>query len=1383
MALALILSCVPLSPLSAEAAAADYIAQSYASSLLVITKTTTNLMEGPSASANAKYTLPADTVLTVQALHRNTSGEYWYEVLYYNMTLYVKAANTTMAAHLTGDVTVTDVCSPASLAYGASFAIAGKISSELNDLGTITAAMRPNTNISRGNALESSDNAGGKSYNLASSVVDANLKFGNLAAGIYTYVLTAEAVSYYIDSNGQFATSKQTVVLNTQQCVVTDWRNPNDDLAFGIDVSVWQGAIDWSKAKNDIDFAILRIGYATSLDSRFVEYATACEKYGIPYGVYLYSYALTGSGTAAEAQFVIDTLKQYGFTPELPIWYDLEDSTQQALPSATKEALVTNFCDTIAAAGYQPGFYGFTRWFSSSFQKGYLSSIPVWIAQIDGFSSNGTATHDGGTWLWQYSWEGSISGISGDVDCNICYFEYPGINSDSSYLSKCTYYPSNMDVTVSTAVNMRQYPSTDYTIIQNLAVGTKLHVTGLYKNASGGLWYQVEKEDGTGGYVSADYVTINSYRYDDLAAISPTMASNINLGAGYYLDGKLTSQYNELGTIEAKIYNGEDLLGTPALTSSDAADGKTYNLKSSAVCSNLIFSKLTAGYYTYELSADVVTYYANNGSIASKTNNVVVWTAPFTVGSAPIEPPASVACDHNVVTDPAVAPGCLTTGLTEGSHCTKCGVTFTEQASIPAVGHKYNVTIAQGTCLQYSMYTFTCTGCGLGYTQSEDTLTKQWIETIPSGMDASLFNTKTQYRYSDCTSAAVDTANGIQGSVTYVKSWPSGFNTSSSFYTQYNKASSKVTATETATTKVVINSDKQVGYLWYHWCDTSVTSSWAYEKDPYHTFHVYYNTDNPNDYSCDTSDYSYKTAHSSCSNSAWWLPIEVYTQTYTTYNKISDGLEWSDWSDWSDTPVTAIENTRKVETRTMYQLKEAHLGDHQFVAGTCRLCGEADPNVQLDYYLFGYIDNRNYGCEDDFTTLGEYKFDENGKLTTTFMHDSYVAVKASDNYHFYMTNGWQGYECTSAILYSTGALSNADKLYVPGGAKITFTLVDNGDDTFNLSYEIEERILPPVLTAKYPTLSIEDEILVNVYFEIENLNNTSLSDIGILTWDIAPSNGTVANAETARWGAIYDSDSGLYYVETKGIAAKKLSDTFYFRLVAKDTNGNYVYGDLLNYSPKTFAINRLNSSSTSTSLKQLLVAMLNYGAAAQTYFNYKPYNLMNSSLTSSQKALVSNYSSNMIQAVGSVPSSRQGSFANNGGFSKRQPSVSLEGAFAINYYFTPAYPVKGEIKMYYWTQEVYNKVNLLSSMNASGMIIMEPQADGSYIATIDGIAAKNIDSALYVAATYISTDGTYYATGVLPYSLGSYCGNQAAYNPLASAIAVYGYYAKLHFSN
>ena len=125
--------------------------------------------------------------------------------------------------------------------------------------------------------------------------------------------------------------------------------------------------------------------------------------------------------------------------------------------------LLVAFCDTIAAAGYQPGFYGFSSWFSSSFAKGYLSSIPQWIAQIDGFSSNGTATYNGGTWLWQYSWKGSISGISGDVDCNLCYAEIPGFSSDTSYLAQCTYYPAHSMGHTSDSVNLRQYPHSSYT--------------------------------------------------------------------------------------------------------------------------------------------------------------------------------------------------------------------------------------------------------------------------------------------------------------------------------------------------------------------------------------------------------------------------------------------------------------------------------------------------------------------------------------------------------------------------------------------------------------------------------------------------------------------------------------------------------------------------------------------------------------------------------------------------------------------------------------------------------------------------------------------------------------------------------------------------------
>ena len=103
-----------------------------------------------------------------------------------------------------------------------------------------------------------------------------------------------------------------------------------------------------------------------------------------------------------------------------------------------------------------------------------------------------------------------------------------------------------------------------------------------------------------------------------------------------------------------------------------------------------------------------------------------------------------------------------------------------------------------------------------------------------------------------------------------------------------------------------------------------------------------------------------------------------------------------------------------------------------------------------DFYLFGYINGANYGCEEDYANLGAYLF-ENGTVTATFSTDSYVGVKTGDNGTWYMTNGWLGYS-TCANLYDSNALTNADKLLVPGGVEITFTLVQNKDGSLTLSY-------------------------------------------------------------------------------------------------------------------------------------------------------------------------------------------------------------------------------------------------------------------------------------------------------------------------------------------
>ena len=126
-----------------------------------------------------------------------------------------------------------------------------------------------------------------------------------------------------------------------------------------------------------------------------------------------------------------------------------------------------------------------------------------------------------------------------------------------------------------------------------------------------------------------------------------------------------------------------------------------------------------------------------------------------------------------------------------------------------------------------------------------------------------------------------------------------------------------------------------------------------------------------------------------------------------------------------------------------------------------------DP-TQTDFYLFGYINGANYACEEDSENLGTYLF-ENGTLTATFAQDSYVAVR-TNNGGWFMANGYPGDEATTATLYSTAITGeNSNKLRVPGGVTVTFTLTDNGNDTYTLSYTAQDEPTTAEPTTAEPT--------------------------------------------------------------------------------------------------------------------------------------------------------------------------------------------------------------------------------------------------------------------------------------------------------------------------
>ena len=194
----------------------------------------------------------------------------------------------------------------------------------------------------------------------------------------------------------------------------------------GIDVSSWQGKIDWATvADYGMGFAILRITeQSNKVDSQFENNYSGCQKYGIPVGVYKYSYALTVADIQKEAQTVIDVLD--GRKLDFPVWLDLEDSTQRALSTSMLDTLIKTFWSVVTAAGYKFGIYCNADWYENVIPEASKSKYDFWIARYP--------TNDDG-WLqerlrpsygvgWRYSSKATIPGISGNVDRNVFYKDY-----------------------------------------------------------------------------------------------------------------------------------------------------------------------------------------------------------------------------------------------------------------------------------------------------------------------------------------------------------------------------------------------------------------------------------------------------------------------------------------------------------------------------------------------------------------------------------------------------------------------------------------------------------------------------------------------------------------------------------------------------------------------------------------------------------------------------------------------------------------------------------------------------------------------------------------------------------------------------------------------
>lgn len=200
----------------------------------------------------------------------------------------------------------------------------------------------------------------------------------------------------------------------------------------GIDVSAHQGMINWENVlKAGIEFAIIRISYGqNNVDIRAIRNIEECIKFGIPFGVYTYSYALNVSQAINEANLVIKTLAPYKDKISFPVIIDMEDAdgykSKHGMPT---NAILVDICEKectmFEEAGYYPAIYASKSWFDTKLKSKKLDRFDKWMAW---WYSKASEKFDHKKYgLWQYSSTGSIAGIPGNVDLNESFKDYPSL--------------------------------------------------------------------------------------------------------------------------------------------------------------------------------------------------------------------------------------------------------------------------------------------------------------------------------------------------------------------------------------------------------------------------------------------------------------------------------------------------------------------------------------------------------------------------------------------------------------------------------------------------------------------------------------------------------------------------------------------------------------------------------------------------------------------------------------------------------------------------------------------------------------------------------------------------------------------------------------------
>ncbi len=241
----------------------------------------------------------------------------------------------------------------------------------------------------------------------------------------YTGWQNIDGKTYFYTKDGEPVKGEQ-VIQGAKYTFGTDGALMTSSGTLGIDVSKWNGNIDWNAVKNSgVSYVIIRCGYRGSTtgamieDPKFKTNIQGALNAGLKVGIYFFSQAVNEVEAVEEASMTIGLIKKYNIS--YPVFLDVEPSGGRAdgIDRNTRTQVIKAFCETIKNSGYTPGVYANKTWLNSYMNAGELSSYKIWLAQY-----NTAPTYTGKFDMWQYSSKGQVSGISGHTDMNLSYMGY-----------------------------------------------------------------------------------------------------------------------------------------------------------------------------------------------------------------------------------------------------------------------------------------------------------------------------------------------------------------------------------------------------------------------------------------------------------------------------------------------------------------------------------------------------------------------------------------------------------------------------------------------------------------------------------------------------------------------------------------------------------------------------------------------------------------------------------------------------------------------------------------------------------------------------------------------------------------------------------------------